>query len=106
MFNKFVKCTFWEVGGKEMLDKKITLMCAMRYALGRMTYVVSSVTNELIKNWDLFGKGDVEVMLREIREAIENGRAGMEMDIKRWNSVINHAISQNIKDANNSEVLE
>jgi len=63
------------------LDEKIVLMCAMRYALGRMTYVVSSVTDEIIKHWDEFGKGDQEVIHRDIEKAPS---LGMSCDQKRW----------------------
>lgn len=76
------------------LDKSITLMCAMRYALGRKTYVVSSVTSQIIQNWYVFSKSDKEVMLREIREAIEDNNSGMDCDTKKWVEVINNAIEQ------------
>jgi len=74
------------------LDKSITLMCAQRYALGRMTYVVGSVTSQIIENWNVFSESDKQVMLKEIKEAIEQDRAGMECDILRWNEVIDRAI--------------
>lgn len=70
------------------LDRNITLGCAMRYALGRKTYVVGSVTNELIENWDNFREGDKKVMIKEIKEAIEKGRAGMDMDVRNWNKIL------------------
>ena len=85
-----------------ILDERITLMCAMRYALGRMTYVVSSVTSELIRNWHIFSNSDQVVILKEIREALEKEEAGMECDEKRWIAVINHAISSQ-KTSNLSE---
>lgn len=76
------------------LDNRIVLMCAMRYALGRKTYVVSSVTSELIKNWSGFSKSDKEVMLKEIRKAIEENKAGMKMDVKRWIAVMNNSLQE------------
>lgn len=76
------------------LDENIVLMCAMRYALGRRTYVVICVTDELIKNWHHFKKGNQVGMLKEIREAIEKNEAGMDMDVKRWIAVVNHAVRE------------
>ena len=78
------------------LDKNITLMCAMRYALGRKTYVVGSVTNELIENWHHFKKGNQIGMVKEIRKAIEEEDAGMECDVKMWIAVINHSIKHSV----------
>ena len=75
------------------LDEQIVLMCAMRYSLGRMTYVVSAVTDELIKNWNEFDKSNQKVILAEIKRAIELGKAGMDMDVKRWTDVINNTKS-------------
>jgi len=75
------------------LDYNITLMCAMRYALGRKTYVVQSVTTLLIGNKDSFTKSDKVVMVREINEAIENKRSGMAMDTRRWVAVVDAFLS-------------
>jgi len=80
------------------LDKNITLMCAMRYALGSKTYVVSSVTNELIENWNNFKKGSQQQILTEIREAIENKRAGMNCDVNNWTNVILNAEFRKVLD--------
>jgi hypothetical protein len=70
------------------LDKQIILSCAFRYALGRKTYVVSSVVNEILKHWDEFPKGKKEIYCREIKEAIKEKRAGMDCDVKQWKRVL------------------
>lgn len=71
-----------------MLDKQITLICAMRYALGRMTYVVGSVVNQLIENWDIFTIADKTKIREEIFEAINSDSAGMDMDVKQWCKIL------------------
>lgn len=66
----------------------ITLYCAFRYALGSRTYVVSSVVEDIIKNWDNISNKDRAGFKREIKLAIKEGRAGMQMDINEWNKII------------------
>ena len=73
---------------KLTLDQEIVLGCAFRYALGRMTYVVSSVTSELIKNEKVLDWNFKERIAQEIQEYQDkNGLAGMEFDNLEWNKV-------------------
>lgn len=70
-------------------DEEAILLCAFRYCLGRMTYVVGECDRWLRTRWDRLSPGTREVILRDLREAIEqharDGRAlGMEMDRKVW----------------------
>lgn len=67
------------------LDEDITLSCAFRYALGRMTYVVSSVCNEIERQIDSIPPETRRRFIMEIDEAITNKQAGMIIDIERWN---------------------
>ena len=61
---------------------------AMRYALGRSTYVVEMVCGALISNAKDI-KSDIKAgMAREIDKAICNDRAGMLMDVEQWKRVI------------------
>lgn len=71
------------------LDEEIVLACAFRYALGRMTYVVSSVCNELIKKQHLLGENFKYRTVKEIDEAAQNDAMGMEMDKEYWMKVRN-----------------
>ncbi len=71
------------------LDEEIVLACAFRYALGRMTYVVSSVCNELIKKQHLLGENFKYRTVKEIDEAAQNDALGMEMDKEYWMKVRN-----------------
>jgi hypothetical protein len=73
---------------KLTLDQEIVLSCAFRYALGRMTYVVSSVTSELIKNEKVLNWNFKQRIAKEIQEyQDENGLAGMDFDNLEWNKV-------------------
>jgi len=64
------------------------LFYAFRYALGRMSYCVHTVANEIIGNWEGI---DVYTQLQiqaEIITAIQDGRAGMKMDVESWEQVL------------------
>lgn len=80
------------------LDKNITLVCAMRYALGRKTYVVSSVVNQIVENWHNIDQSSKEVILEEINDAINKNEAGMDCDINEWKKVIDYAIKYEAKE--------
>lgn len=61
---------------------------AMRYALGRRTYVVDTVCRAIINNAKEI-RSDIRYrMQEEIAEAINKNEAGMDMDIRRWQDVL------------------
>lgn len=73
---------------KLYLDEEIVLSCAFRYALGRMTYVVDSVCNELKRNYYALPVSTKERISREIQEYQDEwGLAGMECDNNDWNKI-------------------
>jgi len=73
---------------KFTLNQEIVLSCAMRYALGRMTYVVSSVCDELIANYENLHPDTRYRIAKEIQEYQDQyGKAGMEFDNDEWNKV-------------------
>ena len=61
---------------------------AFRYALGRRTYAVGTVSDYLIDNWHRLKPQTKEKMLEEIRDAIKHKRAGMDMDVKMWQRIL------------------
>lgn len=70
------------------LDEEIVLGSAFRYALGSMTYVVSSTCSELVRLQNRVPEQFKEKVSREIQEyQDEHGRAGMEMDNEEWNYI-------------------
>ena len=80
------------------LDQDITIGCAFRYALGRMTYVVSSVCDEIERLAPTISEKTRYRFIREIDEAIANDAAGMQMDIERWQKC-RAVIEQSLKEA-------
>lgn len=66
------------------LDEDITIGCAFRYALGRSTYVVSSVASEIERNVERISAKTRRRMIAEIDEAIADNNAGMQMDVRQW----------------------
>jgi hypothetical protein len=67
----------------------ILLFCAFRYALGRQTYVVSTIADIIRANWDHMPQSRRNMFRKEIEEAIEKGYAGsVNIDVPEWLSVI------------------
>jgi hypothetical protein len=61
---------------------------AMRYALGRKSYVVEMVCQALIRNADNIRQDIKQRMAEEIVKAIKDNQAGMEMDVIEWEMVL------------------
>jgi hypothetical protein len=61
---------------------------AMRYALGRKTYVVETVSRVLINNAKDIRQDIKERMSSEILDAIKNNQVGMDIDVINWKQVI------------------
>jgi hypothetical protein len=81
------------------LDEDITIGCAFRYALGRMTYVVDSVASEIERNIDSISLKTRRRLISEIDEAIEENHAGMQCDVERWQkcrAIIEQSIQKGI----------
>jgi hypothetical protein len=69
-------------------DYELILLAAFRYALGRKTYMVSAVVDYLWVQWyDISGKLRTQIQ-KEIRQAIDSGNAGMDMDVKQWEKLL------------------
>ncbi len=60
------------------------ILCTFRYCLGRMTYIVSDMTEYLEKKWDDIKEPYQEIIKREIKEALERNKAGMKCDWITW----------------------
>lgn len=70
--------------------------CAMRYALGRSSYIVSMVCEEIINYKDKIRNDIKEQMTKEIYSAICNNRAGMREDVEDWTNVL-HILSNDLR---------
>jgi len=70
-------------------DSKVVLVCAFRYALGRRTYVVSTLVEEILNNWELLDNHTKNLMKREIVEHKELfGNLGMSCDEDEWKKIL------------------
>lgn len=65
----------------------VFLMYAFRYALGRRSYAVGDVCDALIAHRDALAPDWRYQVVRDIDEAIAEGRAGEEIDVARWRKV-------------------
>lgn len=65
----------------------VFLLYAFRYALGRMTYAVGDVADQLIAYRDILQPDWRRQIVQDIHNAIENGTAGQECDVERWRAV-------------------
>lgn len=68
------------------LNEDITIVCAFRYALGRMTYVVDSVASEIELNIERISTKSLHLIRKEIETALKENHAGMQMDVERWSA--------------------
>ena len=69
-------------------DDRLVLICAFRYALGRMTYMPGVIAGAILQVWDDLTKADQQLFHREITEAFDRGMAGMGCDMDTWTSVL------------------
>lgn len=60
-------------------------MCAVRYALGRATYVSYSVPHAILNNVDRIKTNFLKVMIRDVKEFKRtHGKIGMQIDEASW----------------------
>ena len=69
-------------------EQRDIILYAFRYALGRMTYSVSTMVDVLDRNWAVLSKSDKELIQREIRFAISNECIGMKCDKEQWQKLL------------------
>jgi hypothetical protein len=85
---------------KDRLDSvngQIVIMGAFRYALGRQTYVVSSVIEWLQENWDILEQKSKFVIMRDTAAELMDGMVGADFDDKRWREFLAWGINQEDK---------
>lgn len=66
----------------------LTLLAAVRYALGRRTYLVHVVVRDVIANASQLSTGDRGVLLGNIEHAIASFDAGDPVDVRAWQSAV------------------
>lgn len=81
----------------DWLTETIILLCAFRYALGRKTYVVSTVSEEILRRWDILTPADKILFAKEILEHEKRfGSLGMKCDAEDWNRIVKKAIEDGL----------
>ena len=70
------------------IETKQIFILAFRYALGRTSYVTHDISNLIILNWENFRPDERARFKKEISEAINANRAGMDIDVKSWKSIM------------------
>jgi len=71
------------------VNQDIIFFAAFRYCLGRQTYVVGSMVEEMIKNWSHMPISRRQFFKKEIHEAIDDGRAGSPViDVPEWKKIL------------------
>lgn len=70
------------------IDEEHVLHFAMRYALGRRSAAPSIVVGQIAAKWSRIRADTKEQMKREIREAINEVRAGETCDECTWGDVL------------------
>lgn len=68
-------------------DFSCIIVCAFRYALGRMTYVPSIVAEFIKTNIDKIETMDIMLMIKEITEYGYDGYLGMVCDAVLWTNL-------------------
>ncbi len=65
-------------------DFEVLAGCALRYALGRQTYIVSWVAEIIERNLKDISEFKKEIMIRDIKKAIDSEDYGREIDKVVW----------------------
>ena len=76
-----------------MTPEEHMLISAVRYALGRMTYIVGMTCDFVEANIDKLSKNCMKIILTDIMEEIEmyhrvGKTCGMEIDERRWRRLV------------------
>ena len=69
------------------------LICAVRYALGRMSYIVGEVANYVFFKRKTLSKECIDIIIRDIEEEMERYHSagyklGMDCDERTWKNLL------------------
>ena len=71
------------------------LVCSFRYALGRMTYIVSEIVRIILRHKEELQPKTKKLMIREIKWALDHNQAGMQCDRQQWERLLNELTRNN-----------
>lgn len=74
----------------ELLQRDVWLvvLCTVRYACGRSTYVVSEACDLVRRMRGHLLETQVSQLAREVQKQIDGGMAGMKCDVAEWTSLV------------------
>jgi hypothetical protein len=70
-------------------DVNILIPCAIRYALGRMSYITGMISYIAINNIKKLHQNMRESIIKEITYAIDMNIAGADIDVYEWRKLLN-----------------
>ena len=78
-------------------DFETMLFCAVRYALGRKTYVVNSIVGTIHQQWTNITERTLEQIAREILEYKDTHKVlGHQCDERDWMSIVQRWREENL----------
>lgn len=75
-------------------DAWLPVLCMVRYACGRSSYIVSEVCDFVRKVKSALEPWQLAQIAREVSEHIRDGMAGMDMDVAEWSRLVRDLMSQ------------
>lgn len=86
---------------KPIQDLGLLLLCSLRYAMGRKSYVTSSIAETIEYHWDDLNARDHMTILADLRGELERAERagqflGMEMDHKMWRDTYNRLTNRTL----------
>ena len=94
---------FGEIPESEM---ELVLICAVRYGLGRKTYVPSSLCQIINSTIQKLSNNTVRVLIRDIEGHGERFSYGMDFDKKEWMGALDALKSEQERRGLRMEILE
>jgi hypothetical protein len=81
-------------------------ICALRYCFGRVSYMPSLVVEATKTNWYLLSQNDINIIEKDLLEAISSRYMGMECDQRTWNNFLEWIILKKKEQEANNKIQE
>lgn len=72
----------------DSLNDQLMMMAAHRYCLGRSSYIVGAALDFFDQHWSQLTPHTQGIILRDIKEALDRGMAGMDIDARGWQEFV------------------
>lgn len=82
----------------------LVLVSAIRYALGRRTYIVSDTVQVVSDQWQKLSRSDKTVIVTDVVRAFHAGSTGMPQDAEQWARLLRIALDDQQLDLSTREV--